>query len=99
MVKSYNLLVVSFDGQTQLERVNGTITDCWDRSNDMGSRWYFYPFHFVVSDKTVIGTPEELSRYQGKRIKTLLKDFKAAYNKSISDNVQVDCFEFVEQYL
>ena len=99
MAKSYNLMAVSFDGETQLERVNGSVMDCWDRSNDMGSRQYFYPFHFVVSEKTVIGTPERLSHYQGKRIKTLLKDFKNAYNKSIADDVQVDCYEFVEQYL
>lgn len=99
MAKSYNLMVVSFDGQTQLERVNGNVDDCWEHSNDMGSRWYYYPFHFVVSEKTVIDTPEGLEHYKGKRIETLLREFKKAYDKSIGDNVQVDCFEFAEQYL
>lgn len=84
MTKSYNLLVVSFNGDTQLERVNGDVKDCWERSNDMGSKWYFYPFHFVVSDKTVIDTPNELNNFKGKRIKTLLKSFKDT-NKRLND--------------
>lgn len=94
MAKTYNLMVVSFDGEKKIETVNGDVNYCWEHSNDMGSKWYFYPFHFVVSEKTVIDTPNELSIFKGKRIKTLLKVFKATYKRLVNEDRVVDCQEF-----
>jgi hypothetical protein len=44
----------------------------------MGSRWYFYPFHFVVSDsgKTVIDAPDEFKSLERKRLSTVKRLFK-----------------------
>ena len=72
------LIVMSFDGETKTEgRGFPTIKDAWERSNDMGSRWYFYPFHFVTSEsgKTVADAPDSLSWAIGRRVKTVQRIF------------------------
>ena len=99
MAKTYNLMVVSFDGDKKIETVNGDVNDCWEHSNDMGSKWYFYPFHFVVSEKTVIDTPNELSIFKGKRIKTLLKVFKATNKRLVNEYIDADCDQFMLEML
>ena len=62
----FKLLVMSFDGATQLENPDfKTVDDAWEHSNNLGSRWFFYPFHFVVtaSGKTIKDTPNLLKRF------------------------------------
>jgi hypothetical protein len=48
-----------------------TKEEVWERINDQGSRWIFYPLPFVCTDKTVVDTPEQLEFLKGKRIKTV----------------------------
>lgn len=76
------LICMSFDGEyvTEKRAEFETIQDAWDHANDMGSRWYFYPFSFVVSNsgQTIIDTPERLEFLKGKRVKTVSAFFKKA---------------------
>ena len=84
---AYDLAVLAPDGERQIEYVGGSVSDCWEHSNDMGSRWIFYPFHVVVSEshKTVIDTPDGfLSVFKGKRLKTL-QDYLKANEREIYD--------------
>ena len=72
------LIVMSFDGEYKTEGKNFPTTEAaWNRSNDMGSRWYFYPFHFVTTEtgKTISDAPELLSWAIGKRVKTIQRIF------------------------
>lgn len=46
----------------------------------MGSRWWFYPFCFVATDKTIVDTPEGFEYLKGKRIKTVKAFFLEAFN-------------------
>lgn len=81
----YKLICMSFDGDYQTEtppRYDGraafdTIPETWEFSNDMGSRWFFYPFHFVVtaSGRTIADPPWGLEFYKGKRVKTVAREF------------------------
>lgn len=72
------LIVMSFDGDTKTEGWDfPTVNDAWERSNDMGSRWYFYPFHFVTtaSGKTIADASALLSWTIGRRVKTVQRIF------------------------
>lgn len=72
------LICMSFEGEYQTERPTfKTTDDAWNYSDDLGSKWYFYPFHFVVSDsgKTVIDAPDMFSFLRGKRVKTVVALF------------------------
>ena len=65
---------MAFDGDFVRERpMFETIEEAWEHSNDLGSRWFFFPFHFVVSGNTIRDVPEFLSACDfllGKKIKT-----------------------------
>ena len=42
----------------------------------MGSRWFFYPFVFIATEKTIVEAPDCLEFLNGKRIKTVERFFK-----------------------
>jgi hypothetical protein len=69
--------VTDFHGCESIEEVT-------DKLADMGSRWYFYPFTFVVCDKTpgytigkdmmrqrIVDAPPELGILAGKTVKSV----------------------------
>ena len=75
------LICMSFDGEYVTENpVFESIEQAWDHSNDLGSKWYFYPFHWVVTEsgKTIKDTPDLLKIFKGKRVKTVEMVFKDA---------------------
>ena len=89
------LIVMSFDGEYKTEGKDFPTTEAaWDRSNDMGSRWYFYPFHFITTEtgKTVVDAPEILSWAIGRRVKTVQRMFAAHAIKPEAQSM--DCEEF-----
>lgn len=97
----YKLICMAFDGDYITEgnvfsddRAFETIADAWERSSDMGSRWFFYPFHFVVTESglTIADAPDGLEIFNGRRVKTVAKIFKAT--ATIPELVGADCEEF-----
>lgn len=75
----YKLICMAFDGDYKEERpLFDSIEDAWSYSNDLGSKWYFYPFHFVVTEsgKTIRDSISELSQYCGLRVKTVSNIFE-----------------------
>jgi hypothetical protein len=95
IMKKYKLAVMAFDGDIQIERPEfNTIAETWDYSNDMGSKWYFYPFHFVVtaSGKTIKESPELLEHLTGLRTKTVRKHFKKISELPELANVGIEEF-------
>ena len=44
--------------------------------NNMGSRWFFYPFVFIATEKTIVEAPNCLEFLNGKRVKTVERFFK-----------------------
>ena len=47
-----------------------------EKIENMGSRWYFYPFVFIATEKTIVEAPECLEFLNGKRVKTVERFFK-----------------------
>ena len=78
------LLVMSFDGDTQLEEpAFNDVTIAWEYADYIGSKWFFYPFYFIVSNSghTIKDASFPLDRFVGKRVKTVKKIFDKAYKK------------------
>lgn len=90
----YKLICMSFDGEYVCECERETIDECRERSGDMGSRWFFYPFHFVVTanESTVRAAPTGLEHFEGKRVGTVVRIFKALAAEPDMADADVDDF-------
>lgn len=89
------LICMSFDGEYQTERpAFETVRDAWEYSNDLGSKWYSYPFHFVATDsgKTIIDAPELLTMLKGLRVKTVQRLFAEHAAKPECQNMDCEAF-------
>lgn len=92
-MKRYNVICMSFDGEFKRERpMFDDIEKAWEYSSNLGSKWYFYPFHFVATEKTIIDSPEPLEWIRGKRIKTIQKIFNQHSQKDITQGMDVETF-------
>jgi hypothetical protein len=75
----YNAILFSLGGDYVVDFFGcKTKQEVWDRLDNMGSRWFFYPFAFVASEKSVVDAPEGLGELMGKRLKTVKRLFKQA---------------------
>ncbi len=86
----YELICMSFDGEYQVERPTfDTLDEVANYANDLGSKWYFYPFTFAVtaSAKTIADSVFPLDWAKGKRVKTVARIFKAASEKPENQNM------------
>lgn len=95
-MKRYRLICMSFDGDYITEGpIFDTPENAWEHSSDMGSKWYFYPFHFVTTEsrKTIRDTPEDISFINNMRVTTIQRLFK---NHSLEPEVtDMDATEFI----
>jgi len=92
----YKLMCMSFDGDYVIEReLFDSINNAWSYSNDLGSKWFFYPFHFVVteSEKTIAGSFDGV-HFNGLRVKTVTKIFEKLSKLPENENCDVDDFVF-----
>lgn len=95
--RQHLLVCMSFDGDCQFEYPNDNSVDgCWDYNDDMGSRWYFYPFRFVVigNSNIVKSAPEKAKWLEGKRLSTVVRMFKA-----MSEKLSEDCKCGIDEYM
>jgi len=83
------------DGATVTEgRDFPTIEAAWERADDMGSRWYFYPVSIVTTPKGFIrDIPRGMGRHWiGRRVSTLARAF-ASDEQAVCDwlNGEMPC--------
>ena len=96
MKGKYQLLCMSFDGSFVIERpVFDSIEEAWEYSDDLGSKWYFYPFHFVFSGRTIKDTDERISYLKERRIRTVQKLFEKAQKFCEKNKISCDAEEFI----
>lgn len=91
------LICMSFDGDFQAENPIFTeVDEAWSYSNDLGSKWYFYPWHFVVTDttKTIVAAPHGMEALVGKRTATVVRLFNALHQELIAKNEQAGVDKF-----
>ena len=93
MKRQYELICMSFDGEYKREPWKFESVDkAWEYSNDLGSKWFFYPFHFVVKGKTIAAAPYQLEWLENKRLSTVVKLFNEASKHDDTQNIDVDGF-------
>lgn len=84
-MKRYKLLCIAPDGETKTEGEYETIEEAWQRNENMGSRWFFYPFRAVITSKMVAEQAHGLE-YLGKcSIKTLIRYIQANAEELLVD--------------
>lgn len=68
------LVCIAPDGNYVIEGRFNSINDAWNRAEDMGARWFFYPIHVVtgIKGKRIIDCPHDMGRgWIGKNLSTL----------------------------
>lgn len=92
--RQYKLICMGFDGDYVTDAYCDSIDSAWEKSNDLGSKWYFYPFHFVLtpSGKSIASTPTGLEHMKGKRLSTIQSLFKSLSEFPENKNANVDSF-------
>jgi hypothetical protein len=83
----YQLICMSFDGEYVRDH-KGSIEECRNASADMGSKWYFYPWHLVVTKglyvkemygcfvNTKTGEPLLNKMFKGRKLSTVQSIFR-----------------------
>lgn len=72
----YTLRCIAPDGASVREGEFDSIESAWDRASEMGSRWFFYPFHVVTGscdpDKCrVVSAPDGYDFLRSLKFKTV----------------------------
>ena len=84
---TYQLACLSLDGDKVTEGQFDTVNDALDRSENMGSRWIFYPIHIVTGQVKILDVPDfvetedgllPLMGFKGRHLKTLVDFLKDA---------------------
>lgn len=69
------LFVIAPDAEWKIEGEFKSIDEAWERNDNMGSRWFFYPFRLVATNPSInakiVSCPDKL--FEGKKVKTFLK--------------------------
>lgn len=102
MKTTYNLICMTFDGDYVTEKTGfDTVSDAWEHADDMGSRWYFYPFHFVTTGSgiTIADTPYGLEWMKNKRLATITEIFEVLSKEEEMLNADVDEFALTLQHM
>jgi len=95
----YQVMVMSFDGEYKVERPEfESVEEAWEYENNLGSKWYFYPFPFIIKGKTVVDAIELLDDFVGKRIETVRRIFKETSEQDETQGMDAEefCFYLLE---
>jgi hypothetical protein len=98
----YQLLLVACDGEYVTDCEGQTVDEVWNQANELGSRWIFYPFRFVikkVDDYKIknekIVDAGEFEQLNGIKVQTLLDTFKNVYRKLKCNKQDIDYIGFI----
>jgi hypothetical protein len=99
MAGKKSLICMAFDGDYVTEGLAkfDTISDAWQHANDMGSKWFFYPFCFVTGESNafVIDAPIGLGHLAGRSVKYVVKHFEYISKLPESKDANVERFVFL----
>ena len=72
----YSAICFAPDGEYVRDFYSDSKESISEEIENMGSRWFFYPFIFIATEKTIVETPNCLEYLNGKRIKMVEQFFK-----------------------
>jgi hypothetical protein len=95
------LICMGFDGDHVTEGEFNSVNEAWERSEDMGSRWFFYPFHFVLTEAgtTIKDSPVGLNWLTGKRLSTVKKIFSELAKDPDMKNATAENFHYALHFM
>ena len=86
---------MSFDGVTVKEREGSSVEELIKVSADLGSKWFFNPFHIITTIKGRVRDFYGMNcLYQNKSIKTVQNVFKKYYDLAEKEKLVMGCDEF-----
>ncbi len=92
MKTKYKLICMSFDGEYITEARSNDTNELWNIAMNLGSKWFFYPFHFVCTNKKINQSYAPVSWFEGRNITTVQKWFKEASEKQQAKDLDPDDF-------
>ena len=105
-MKTIKLICMAFDGDYVTDSEHNNIDDAIDASANIGSKWFFYPFHFILSGSKVIETGQGLIRmsdkkayselmFKGRKFQTVINTFKKTFVYCMENEIEEnDLYEF-----
>jgi len=82
-MKKFKLICMAPNGDHITDSESDNIEDLEKNSIDMGSKWIFYPFHFICTSKTIKEAFDGGEHFNGKRIKTIKSYFQKNEDKLV----------------
>lgn len=94
---TYQLTVMSFDGDWKEEPEQFENTDdAWSYAGDMGSKWFFYPFHFVVDQAgEVVSASSPMEHLEGLAVEDVASHFRETSELPNAAGVDAELFAFM----
>lgn len=83
MNKKYETIAFSPEGEYITEGEFESKDEAWERINDWGSRWIFYPITGVLKNKRVVEMCDGLEFLSNKDIKTIQKYLRRIYKRKM----------------
>lgn len=82
----YRAILFAPDGEFVTDYDSPTVEAVWDKVNNQGSRWVFFPLAFVigadrssyVGRRRIVDTPEVLESWRGRTVETLRRTLEDA---------------------
>jgi len=94
-MKKYKVICMSLDGEYKEQSPRfETIEETSKYANDLGPKWYSYPFDLICTEKTVVSAGYGLYHLEGKRIKTIAKYFKEVSERPEMQGCNAEEFYF-----
>lgn len=90
MKNNYRAILFHPNGEYVTDFPSETKQKVWEKIDNKGSRWIFYPIPFVATDKSIVDVPDQLHHLKGKRIHTVQKYLQqrwAEYSQEICDSI------------
>ena len=72
----YSAICFAPDGEHVRDFYSDSKESISEKIENMGSRWFFYPFVFIATEKTIVEAPNCLEFLNRKRVKTVEQFFK-----------------------
>ena len=89
--QKYCALLVAPDGDYVTDYYADTKEEVIEQLKDRGSRWFFYPFEFVITrSNRVVAAPPELSEFVRKSVNSVVKTFREAYTEACERMTRFD---------
>ena len=90
MHNRYRAILFALDGEYVTDYDSPSIDEVWEKVDNRGSRWSFYPLVFVIPcggplwNRHIVGTADGLESYKGLQVSTIVHTLMDAFPMYLS---------------